>query len=70
MQADAWPTHVDSRLAPQCDEHAGPLQESLAHQLLAAADFVLVPSRFEPCGLVAQASDFDPRDVKHALVMG
>ncbi|MDR2377499.1 MAG: glycosyltransferase, partial [Puniceicoccales bacterium] len=24
---------------------------ALAHQLLAAADFVLMPSRFEPCGL-------------------
>jgi glycogen synthase len=28
--------------------------ESLAHLLLAAADYVVVPSRFEPCGLVAQ----------------
>ena len=28
--------------------------EELAHWLLAAADYVLVPSRFEPCGLVAQ----------------
>lgn len=27
--------------------------EECAHQLLAAADYVLVPSRFEPCGLVA-----------------
>jgi hypothetical protein len=27
-----------------------------AHLLVAAADFVLVPSRFEPCGLVAQAA--------------
>ena len=32
------------------------MQESIAHQLLAAADYVLVPSRFEPCGLVAQAA--------------
>lgn len=29
--------------------------EELAHWILAAADFCLVPSRFEPCGLVAQA---------------
>lgn len=29
--------------------------EETAHLLLAAADFVLVPSRFEPCGLVAQS---------------
>lgn len=28
--------------------------EELAHWLLAAADYVLVPSRFEPCGLIAQ----------------
>jgi granule-bound starch synthase len=30
--------------------------ERLAHALLAAADYCLVPSRFEPCGLVAQAA--------------
>lgn len=30
--------------------------EELAHWLLAAADFCLVPSRFEPCGLVAQCA--------------
>jgi glycogen synthase len=29
--------------------------EELAHWILAAADFCLVPSRFEPCGLFAQA---------------
>jgi starch synthase len=29
--------------------HAG---EALVHRLMAAADFVLAPSRFEPCGLV------------------
>ncbi|KAI7845973.1 hypothetical protein COHA_000518 [Chlorella ohadii] len=29
--------------------------EELAHWIMAAADFVIVPSRFEPCGLVAQA---------------
>lgn len=27
--------------------------EESAHLLLAAADYLLVPSRFEPCGLVA-----------------
>jgi glycogen synthase len=30
--------------------------EELAHWIMAASDFVLVPSRFEPCGLVAQAA--------------
>lgn len=28
--------------------------EAAAHLLLAAADFVIVPSRHEPCGLVAR----------------
>ena len=27
--------------------------EEAAHALMAAADYLLVPSRFEPCGLVA-----------------
>lgn len=27
--------------------------EELAHWLMAGSDFVLIPSRFEPCGLVA-----------------
>jgi glycogen synthase len=30
--------------------------EPLAHLLMAAADYILVPSRFEPCGLVALAA--------------
>lgn len=30
--------------------------EEMAHWLLAAADYCLVPSRFEPCGLVAQSA--------------
>ena len=30
--------------------------EGLAHLLMAAADYVVVPSRFEPCGLVAQSA--------------
>ena len=28
----------------------------MAHLLMLAADFVLIPSLFEPCGLVAQAA--------------
>lgn len=28
--------------------------EEMAHWIMAACDFILVPSRFEPCGLVAQ----------------
>ena len=30
--------------------------EELAHWIMAAADYLLVPSRFEPCGLVAQCA--------------
>lgn len=30
--------------------------ERLAHRLVAAADILVVPSRFEPCGLVALAA--------------
>ncbi len=30
--------------------------ELIAHLLMAAADYVIVPSRFEPCGLVAQSA--------------
>jgi glycogen synthase len=30
--------------------------EELAHLMLAAADYVIVPSRFEPCGLIAQCA--------------
>lgn len=30
--------------------------EELAHLIMAGADYLLVPSRFEPCGLVAQCA--------------
>lgn len=30
--------------------------EELAHCMLAAADFAIIPSRFEPCGLIAQCA--------------
>ena len=30
--------------------------ERTAHLLMAAADYVIIPSRFEPCGLVAQSA--------------
>jgi starch synthase len=36
---------------PQCCRAFIAFDTALAHQLLAAADFVLMPSRFEPCGL-------------------
>jgi starch synthase len=37
---------------PDRSRYLGRVSEPLAHRLLAAADFVLMPSRFEPCGLV------------------
>lgn len=30
--------------------------EELAHWIMAGCDYLLVPSRFEPCGLVAQCA--------------
>lgn len=30
--------------------------EEMAHLMLAAADYVIIPSRFEPCGLIAQCA--------------
>lgn len=38
--------------------HAGiaKFDERTAHLLMAAADYVIIPSRFEPCGLVAQSA--------------
>ena len=30
--------------------------EELAHWVMAGCDYILVPSRFEPCGLVAQTA--------------
>jgi starch synthase len=37
---------------PERARFLGRVPEALAHKLLAAADFVVLPSRFEPCGLV------------------
>jgi granule-bound starch synthase len=31
-------------------------EERLAHRLVAAADYCVIPSRFEPCGIVALAA--------------
>ena len=38
--------------APERAAFLGAVSEATSHRLLAAADLVLVPSRFEPCGLV------------------
>jgi starch synthase len=38
--------------APERAKFLGRVNESVAHRLLAAADFVVLPSRYEPCGLV------------------
>jgi starch synthase len=37
---------------PERAKLLGRVPEAMAHQLLAAADFVVLPSRYEPCGLV------------------
>ncbi|HVY47001.1 MAG TPA: glycogen synthase GlgA [Minicystis sp.] len=38
--------------APERAAFLGQVAEPVVHRVLAAADFVLVPSRYEPCGLV------------------
>ncbi len=38
--------------APERARFLGQVPESLAHKLVAAADLMLLPSRYEPCGLV------------------
>ncbi|HTN88631.1 MAG TPA: glycogen/starch synthase, partial [Sorangium sp.] len=38
--------------APERAKFLGGVSEAVVHRLMAAADLVLVPSRFEPCGLV------------------
>lgn len=37
---------------PQKARGIAKFNAALAHKMLAAADFLLIPSRFEPCGLV------------------
>ncbi len=37
---------------PERTRYLGHVPEAMAHKLLAAADFFLMPSRYEPCGLV------------------
>jgi starch synthase len=49
---------LETALKTQLERHPerarflGRVSEALSHKLLAAADFVVLPSRFEPCGLV------------------
>jgi starch synthase len=38
--------------APERAKYLGAVSERMVHRLFAAADVVLVPSRYEPCGLV------------------
>ncbi len=40
--------------APERAAFLGQVPEPVVHRVLAAADFVIVPSRYEPCGLVQQ----------------
>ena len=38
--------------APERARFLGQVPEAMAHKLVASADFVMLPSRYEPCGLV------------------
>lgn len=51
-QSTCWAPHQPALVCTCCRMLAA---EELAHWIMAGADFVVVPSRFEPCGLVAQA---------------
>lgn len=44
--------HAGVAHAPERAKYLGHVSEAMSHRLLAAADFVLLPSRFEPAGLV------------------
>jgi len=56
--AGAGDEHIAAKLKTAADKthgravYVGAASEALVHRIFAAADFVLVPSRFEPCGLV------------------
>ena len=42
----AWRQNIPSACAPYCDSIA-----PLSHRIYAGADALLIPSRYEPCGL-------------------
>ena len=50
-------THIQANIAYLAERYRGKLgayvgyQEELSHRIYAAADFLLMPSRVEPCGL-------------------
>ncbi|MGD0835896.1 MAG: glycogen synthase GlgA [Polyangia bacterium] len=49
-EAEHFFTHIASRRSDRFRAHIG-FDEGLAHRIEAGADFLLMPSRFEPCGL-------------------
>lgn len=56
---DAWMERAVESLQHSFPGHASGMcefSEEIAHSLLAAADYVIVPSKFEPCGLIAQCA--------------
>ncbi len=59
-----------NRLSRRHRDHIGVLvgfNESMAHSILAASDFLLMPSRFEPCGLTQmQAQRLGTLPIAHA----
>lgn len=42
---------LQDQLAPRVSMHLGKFDDELAHRIYAGADFFLMPSRYEPCGL-------------------
>lgn len=62
--------HMLGRLARSRRDHIALLNgfsEAMARQLIAASDFCLMPSRFEPCGLVQmQAQRYGSLPIAHA----
>ncbi|KAI8114016.1 hypothetical protein M9434_002142 [Picochlorum sp. BPE23] len=56
---DPWMERAVESLEHSFPGHAAGIcefSEEIAHCLLAAADYVIVPSKFEPCGLIAQCA--------------
>ena len=58
IRGEAHQLFKDEMLSPVLVMSAGiaKFDERTAHLLMMAADYMIIPSRFEPCGLVAQSA--------------